>query len=165
MTNLLLLISRNIRINKGKEEGSRQGSVFALNSHTSGNTHKTLKYTTDNFHRLGPVGRVDHRVAMSVCMCMSVIKVVIVDNGQSIRLFVLLHKLDGVRPVDNRLSNNKLHHFVQRRRKNKKKMWHVTCDTWHVTCDTWHVTRDRWQVTRHMWHVVGGEHSLKISAP
>ena len=37
-------------------------------------------------------------------------------------------------------------------------MWHVTCDTWHMTSDTWHMTCD-------MWHVVGGEHSLKISAP
>ena len=27
-----------------------------------------------------------------------------------------------------------------------------------MTPDTWHVTHD-------MWHVVGGEHSLKISAP
>ena len=47
-----------------------------------------------------------------------------------------LWKLDGVGPVDNRPSTNKLQHFV------KKKMWHVTCDMWHVTCDTWHVTRD-----------------------
>ena len=44
-----------------------------------------------------------------------------------------LHKLDGVGPVDNRPSTNKLHQFV------KKK---------HVTCDMWHVTRDIW----HMWH-------------
>ena len=29
---------------------------------------------------------------------------------------------------------------------------------WHVTTDLWHVTRD-------MWHMVGGEHSLKFSAP
>ena len=44
--------------------------------------------------------------------------------------------------VDNRPSPDKLHHFVK-----KKK----TLDTWHVTYDT--------------WHMVGGEHSLKISAP
>ena len=40
------------------------------------------------FHRLGPLGRVGHRVAMFVwflCVCLSVIKVVTVDNGQSIR--------------------------------------------------------------------------------
>ena len=54
------------------------------------------------------------------------------------------NKLDGVGPVDNRPSTDKLHHFVK---KNKKNMWHVTRDMWHVTCDTWHV------VTRDMWHV------------
>ena len=36
-------------------------------------------------------------------------------------------------------------------------LWHTICDSLHVTCDTLHVTCD-------MWHVVGGEHSLKISA-
>ena len=54
-------------------------------------------------------------------------------------------KLDGVGPVDNRPSTNKLHHFV---RKKEKEMWHVTRDMWHVTRDTWHVTRDTWHVTR-----------------
>ena len=29
----------------------------------------------------------------------------------------------------------------------------------------WHLTPDTWYVTRDMWHMVGGEHSLKISAP
>ena len=52
-------------------------------------------------------------------------------------------KLDWVGPDDNRPSIDKLHQFVK---KNKKK-----CDTWHATYD--------------MWHVVGGEHSLKTSAP
>ena len=42
-------------------------------------------------------------------------------------------ELDGVGPVDNRPSTDKLHHFV---RKKKKKKGHVTCDTWHVTRDT-----------------------------
>ena len=51
-------------------------------------------------------------------------------------------KLDGVGPVDNRPSTDKLNHFV--RKKHKK---HVTCDTWHVTCDTWHVTLGTWHVT------------------
>ena len=55
-------------------------------------------------------------------------------------------KLDGVGPVDNRPSTDKLHHFVWRRRK-KCYMWHVTHDMWHVTRDTWHVTRDTWHVT------------------
>ena len=50
-------------------------------------------------------------------------------------------KLDGVGPVDNRPSTNKLHHFVQ-----KNKNIHVPHDTWHVTHDMWHVTRDNWRV-------------------
>ena len=70
-------------------------------------------------------------------------------------------KLDEVGPVDNRPSTDKLHHFVQKKKKEKK----VTCDPWHVTHDMWHMTRDMWHVTHDMWHVVGGEHSLKISAP
>ena len=60
-------------------------------------------------------------------------------------------KLDGVGPIDNGPSPDKLHLFV------KKKKLHVTRDTWHLTHDTRHMTRD-------MWHMVGGEHSLKISA-
>ena len=62
----------------------------------------------------------------------------------------MLWKLDGVGPIDNRPSTNKLHHFVQ-----KKK-----CYTWHVTRDMWHVTHDMWPVA-----CLGGKHSLKISAP
>ena len=46
-----------------------------------------------------------------------------------------LNKLDGVGPVDNRPSSNKLYHCV-RRKKN------VTCDMWHMTRDTWQVTHD-----------------------
>ena len=34
----------------------------------------------------------------------------------------------------------------------------MTRDTWHMPPDIWHLTCD-------MWHMVGGEHSLKISAP
>jgi hypothetical protein len=48
-------------------------------------------------------------------------------------------KLDGVGPVDNRPSTNKLHHFVH---KKKCDMWHMTCDMWHVTRDMWHMTCD-----------------------
>ena len=44
-------------------------------------------------------------------------------------------------PVDDRPSTDKLHHFVQKKKK-------VTCDTWHATRDTWHETRDMWHVTR-----------------
>ena len=43
--------------------------------------------------------------------------------------------------------------------------WDVTQDTWHATIDTWYVTRDTQQVTCDMFYVVGGEHSLKMSAP
>ena len=64
-------------------------------------------------------------------------------------------KLDGVGPVNNRPSTDKLHHFVQ---KKKKKIWHVTRYMWHMTRDMGHMKRD-------MWHMVGGEHSLKNSAP
>ena len=78
--------------------------------------------------------------------------------------FFYSYKLDGVGPVDNRPSTDKLHHFVRKKRK-KKKMWHGTCDTWHVTCDMWHMTHDMWHVTSDTWHVWAGEHSLKISAP
>ena len=35
------------------------------------------------FHRLGPLGRVGQRVAMFVCLYVT--KIVIVDNGRSIR--------------------------------------------------------------------------------
>ena len=53
-------------------------------------------------------------------------------------------KLDGVGPVDNRPSTDKLHHCEK---KIICDMWHVTCDMWHVTHDTWHVvTRDTWRV-------------------
>ena len=43
--------------------------------------------------------------------------------------------------------------------------WHVTHDTWHMTHYTWHMIHDTWHMTCVMWHVVGGEHSLKVSAP
>ena len=54
-------------------------------------------------------------------------------------LFVKHIELDGVGPVDNRPSTDKLHHFV--------------CDMWHVTRDMWHVTRDMWHVTRDTGHM------------
>ena len=57
-----------------------------------------------------------------------------------------IYNLDGVRPVDNRPSTDKLHHLV--RKKKKKKKWHVTCDTWHVTRDMWHMTCGTWHLTR-----------------
>ena len=70
------------------------------------------------------------------------------------------YKLDGVGPVDNTPSTNKLHHFVQKKlvkikinnnNNNNKKI--VTCDVWHVTCDMWHMTRDMWHVTHDTWHM------------
>ena len=51
-------------------------------------------------------------------------------------------KLDGVGPVDNRPSTDKLQHFVHKEKKKIKQKKNVTCDTWHVTRDTWHETRD-----------------------
>ena len=45
-------------------------------------------------------------------------------------------KLDGVGPVDNRPSTDYLHQFVKKRKK-RKKMWHMTRDTWHMTHDTY----------------------------
>ena len=65
-------------------------------------------------------------------------------------------KLDGVGPLDSRPSTYWLNHFVKK---------NITLDTSHVTPDTWHLTRDTWHVTPDMWHMVGGEHSLKLSAP
>ena len=53
-----------------------------------------------------------------------------------IQTLLNVSKLDGLGPVDNRPSTNKLHHFVKK--KKKKKMWHVTCDMWHVTRDLWY---------------------------
>ena len=35
----------------------------------------------------------------------------------------------------------------------------------YMTPDTWHLTRDKWHMTCDMWHIVGGEHSLQMSAP
>ena len=65
----------------------------------------------------------------------------------------MLWKLDGVGPVDNRLSINKLHHFVKNKQ-TKNMTWHVTCGTWHVTLDKWHVTLDMRNVTCDMlWQV------------
>ena len=66
-----------------------------------------------------------------------------------------VQKLDGIGPVDNRPSTDKLHRFV------KKK----NCDQWHMTCDMWHTTCDTQHATHNMRHVVGGEHSLKFQLP
>ena len=56
--------------------------------------HTNLLYL--GFHPLGPLGWVGHRVAMSVYICVSFIKVVIVDNGQSIKFFVFLYKIEWI---------------------------------------------------------------------
>ena len=40
---------------------------------------------------------------------------------------LVIQKLDGVGPVDNRPSIDKPHHYV--RKKREKKMRHMTCDT------------------------------------
>ena len=48
-------------------------------------------------------------------------------------------------------------------------MWHMTqhmtCDAWHVTCDMWHVASDNDMWRHDKWHMVGGEYSVKSSAP
>ena len=43
--------------------------------------------------------------------------------------------LDGVGPVDNRPSTDKLHNFVKKKKMKKFDMLHVTYDMCHVTCD------------------------------
>ena len=40
-------------------------------------------------------------------------------------IFLKVYKLDGIGPVDNRPSTDKLHHFVRRKKKKKK----ITNDT------------------------------------
>ena len=45
-------------------------------------------------------------------------------------------QLDGVGPVDNRPSTNKLNHFVKKEEQEQK------CDMWHMTRNMWHVTHD-----------------------
>jgi hypothetical protein len=70
------------------------------------------------------------------------------------------YKLDGVGPVDNRPSTNKLHQFAEEEK--KCGMWHITCDMWHVTRDMWHVTRDMWHVTNDM--LGGGTFSQNFSS-
>ena len=64
-----------------------------------------------------------------------------------------VEKQDGVGPVYNRPSSDKLHHLCQKKKK-RKKMWHGTCDKWHVTCDMGHVTCDMWHVTCDMFGLV-----------
>ena len=46
---------------------------------------------------------------------------------QKIWCHLYIEKLDGVGPVDNRPFTDKLHQFVQKKR--RKKRWHVTPDT------------------------------------
>ena len=67
------------------------GSSLNLSKFTNNSTNSICKGI---FHRLCPLGRVGHRVAMSVCVCvcMCVTKVVIVDNGQTVRVFVFFLK-------------------------------------------------------------------------
>ena len=68
-------------------------------------------------------------------------------------------ELDRAGPVDKRPSYDYLHQFVQEKNREEKNFTcHMTPANWNLTCDTWHVTFE-------MWHMVGGEHSLKTSAP
>ena len=61
--------------------------------------------------------------------------------------YCFIFKLDRAGPVNNRPSNNQLHHFV------KKKKGNVTCDRCQVACDTWHMTVGMWHMTHDTWHV------------
>ena len=47
------------------------------------------------------------------------------NNNKQAKRIQWLSKLDGVVPVDNRPSTNKLHHFIKKEKKKKN----VTCDT------------------------------------
>ena len=59
-----------------------------------------------------------------------------------------------VGPVGNRPSTDKLHHFVQKRRRRKNcGMWLMTFDTWNVTLDMWHMTCDTRHMASDMLHV------------
>ena len=97
--------------------------------------------------RMSPVTHTIQRHILHICLCFKWHIFILLDSPTKF----CIKKLDGVGPVHNRHSTDKLHHFVQKEKKKKKNMWHVTYDSWHVTYD--------------MWHVVGGEHSPKISAP
>ena len=48
---------------------------------------------------------------------------------------MLLWKLDGVGPIDNRHFTNKPHHFVQKKREKEEEQKKVTHGTWHLTPD------------------------------
>ena len=75
-------------------------------------------------------------------------------------------KPDGVDPVDNKPSIDKLHYFCPEKNLPKKK-WHTACDMLPATCDTcwgWPFTKNFSSVAL-MWHVThgGGEQNLKMS--
>ena len=73
-----------------------------------------------------------------------------------------INKLGGVGPIDNRPSNNNLHHFVIIKINIIIMIifFVLTHDMWH-----WQVTHDMLHMTHDMCHMVRGEHSLEISAP
>ena len=77
-------------------------------------------------------------------------------------IVVLILRTICIRSRRGRPSTKKIHNFVKKR---KVVTCDTTCDPWHVTHDRWHVTCDTWHMTQDTSHVVGGEHSLKISAP
>ena len=49
--------------------------------------------------------------------------------NKNIPQFINLTKLDGVGPVDNRPSTDKLQHFVKKKEEKKRRKKIVTCDT------------------------------------
>ena len=117
-------------------------------SYSSGSVHNFVSlpypdlvvslYRPDGLHALAPsVGRILFWILPRVCY----------GSQGVIGLFDL--KQDGVGPVDNRPSTNKLNHFVP---KNVPcYLWHVTHDMLHMTCDMLHVACNMWHMTCYTW--------------
>ena len=68
-------------------------------------------------------------------------------------------KIDGVSPINNRPSTEKLQHSVLKKRKRKKvkcDMWHGIRDMWHLTCETWYVAggAGRWTFSQNFSSLV-----------
>ena len=90
------------------------------------------------FHCISIIAMLTDRCVYWVCYLFSgnqLIRVNLTVEFKVVFKNMFIWQLDGVGPVDNRPSTDKLHHFVQK----KKKMWLVSCDMWHVThvtCDT-----------------------------
>ena len=80
---------------------------------------ENLLINPSNFHKLVP------SFISSIYVRHEISPLVPYDSEQIFRKFMLKDKLDGVGPVDNRPSTDKLHHFLKKEKKKKN----VTCDT------------------------------------